>query len=97
MIVNGRATNEISSFVKDMVEGESTILEVGKWYIHEGDIVQITDGQFWGTYGLSNFWYWKKLKKDGTLSEETFHGYGRNGEFRIIENKEEGMRLLKNE
>ncbi len=24
-----------------------------------GRMVRITDGQYWGTYGLSNFWDWE--------------------------------------
>jgi hypothetical protein len=32
--------------------------------------VTITSGQYWGTHGLSNFWYWED--EDG----EEHHGYG---------------------
>ncbi len=39
-----------------------------KW---EG-LVYITSGQA----GDSNFWYWKRVLADGSLSEETYHGYG---------------------
>jgi hypothetical protein len=42
----------------------------------DGYEVKITDGAYWGHRGLSNFWYWKRVNDDGTLSETTEHGYG---------------------
>ena len=47
-------------------------LRVGGRYLHheDGPII-ITDGQFWGLHGLSNFWYWT-VEETG----ETKHGYG---------------------
>lgn len=36
-----------------------------------GRMVKITSGQYWGTYGLSNFWYWKDVE-----TGEEGHGYG---------------------
>lgn len=42
----------------------------------DGRVVQITGGQYWGEYGLSNFWYWKPVGPDGRLREEVEHGYG---------------------
>lgn len=52
-------------------------LRIGGHFNHpdHGHIV-ITDGQFWGTYGLSNFWSWRKVSDDGTVSKERFSGYG---------------------
>lgn len=44
-----------------------------------GRLVEITSGQYWGTYGLSNFWYWREVKPDGSLGERE-HGYGWNPE-----------------
>jgi hypothetical protein len=41
-----------------------------------GRTVEITGGQYWGTYGLSNFWYWREVMPDGSLSEIEEHGYG---------------------
>jgi hypothetical protein len=38
--------------------------------------VEIVGGKYWGTYGISNFWYWKKVMSDGTLSKKTYNGYG---------------------
>ena len=40
-----------------------------------GRLVKIVDGQYWGTHGLSNFWYWRRVKADGTLGRLE-HGYG---------------------
>ena len=41
----------------------------------DGRMVKITSGQYWGEHGLSNFWYWREVKPDGSLGEEE-HGYG---------------------
>jgi hypothetical protein len=37
--------------------------------------VRVKDGQFWGTYGVSNFWYWDVLNESGGVIESTC-GYG---------------------
>jgi hypothetical protein len=42
----------------------------------EHGLVEITAGQYWGTYGLNNFWYWQKVLEDGSLDPEEHHGYG---------------------
>lgn len=45
---------------------------IGKRYQHPEDgPIEITSGQYWGTHGLSNFWYWRVLSTD-----ETKCGYG---------------------
>ena len=41
----------------------------------DGRLVEITGGQWWGTHGLSNYWYWKPVLSDGTLGEQE-SGYG---------------------
>jgi hypothetical protein len=41
-----------------------------------GRQVKITAGQYWGTHGLSNFWYWREVLPNGDLSETVEHGYG---------------------
>lgn len=47
-------------------------VEIGRRYEHPADgPIEITDGQYWGTHGLSNFWYWKVLE-----TGEIHHGYG---------------------
>ena len=47
-------------------------VEIGKRYWHPEDgLIEIVSGQYWGTHGLSNFWYWKVV-----ASGEVKHGYG---------------------
>ena len=69
----------VSRVVRELAEsviGEAPF-EVGDRVIHPKDgLVEITSGQYWGTHGLSNFWYWKKVLPDGTLDSEERHGYG---------------------
>ena len=38
--------------------------------------VKIIDGQYWGTYGLSNFWSWRAVLKNGALAKKIESGYG---------------------
>lgn len=40
-----------------------------------GRAVEIVAGQYWGSYGLSNFWYWREVRPDGTLGPIE-SGYG---------------------
>jgi hypothetical protein len=52
-------------------------MKIGEITTHpDGRKVKIISGQYWGTYGLSNFWYWREVLQDGTLSEKIEHGYG---------------------
>lgn len=38
-------------------------LHIGGRYRHpEHGVITVTDGQYWGTYGISNFWYWTDEK-----------------------------------
>lgn len=68
----------VQQWVKDIVEkvhGPSQ-MQVGKVMQHpDGRTVKITEGQYWGEHGLSNFWYWREVKPDGTLGGVE-HGYG---------------------
>jgi hypothetical protein len=68
----------VSPQVKQIVEdvyGKSE-MSVGKDLTHpDGRTVRITGGQYWGTYGVSNFWYWRPVNLDGTLGPEEC-GYG---------------------
>lgn len=41
-----------------------------------GVLVEIVDGQYMGTHGLSNFWYWRRVLPNGKLSRKLQHGYG---------------------
>lgn len=68
----------VAPWVKDLVEGAigPSPLHIGQRIKHEsGCTVQIMDGQFWGTHGLSNFWYWQEVLPDGSLGRRG-HGYG---------------------
>jgi hypothetical protein len=47
-------------FTKSVLGGPT--VAIGKTYLHPQDgPVRITDGEWWGTYGLSNFWFWTVL------------------------------------
>lgn len=51
-------------------------LAIGKTVKHpDGRTVKIIDGQYMGEHGLSNFWYWREVKKGGKLGKKE-HGYG---------------------
>lgn len=65
----------VKQLVADVV-GESQ-LEIGKRVKHpKGYMVEIVGGQYWGLYGLSNFWSWRRINKNGTLSKKVESGYG---------------------
>ncbi len=72
----------MDGFIEDLIDGVAeeygNHLKIGMITTEPatGIKVKIISGQWWGTYGLSNFWDWKRILPDGTLSEETFHGYG---------------------
>lgn len=73
---------EVASWVRDMWEEVASVdgrhLEIGMETVHPetGKLVKIVDGQYWGMYGLSNFWWWRKIMPDGSLSEALEQGYG---------------------
>lgn len=51
-------------------------MKIGKVMRHpDGRMVKIVDGQYWGEHGVSNFWYWREVKRNGKLGELE-HGYG---------------------
>lgn len=64
----------VAPWVRNLTEeviGGSPV-EVGKRYLHPEDgLIEIVSGQYWGTYGLSNFWYWTVIE-----TGETKNGYG---------------------
>jgi hypothetical protein len=68
----------VQPWVKKLTEdvlGKSQ-MAVGKVMRHpDGRTVKIVDGQFWGEHGVSNFWYWREVKKNGKLGKLE-HGYG---------------------
>jgi len=71
--------NGVEQWVKDLTEevlGGSPF-EIGDTVIHpDGRKVRIVGGQYWGTYGLSNFWEWREVLHDGKLSNVVESGYG---------------------
>ena len=55
-----------------------TKLKIGAVVPHltrKGVKVKIVDGQYWGEHGLSNFWSWRIIRKDGSLGPKR-SGYG---------------------
>ena len=69
----------VRGWVKDIVEEgqEGRNLRVGDIVRHpDGRLVKILAGQFWGRYGISNFWDWAEVTKKGVISEKIESGYG---------------------
>jgi len=68
--------SEFGRAITESVLGQ-TKMAIGKRLKHpDGYMVKIVDGQWWGSHGLSNFWYWRRIKKDGSLSRRKESGYG---------------------
>jgi len=69
----------VANWVKNLTEkcvGRSS-LKVGAIVMHpDGYKVKIISGQFWGEYGLSNTWTWRRVLKNGKLSKKEESGYG---------------------
>jgi hypothetical protein len=69
----------VEKWVKDLTEevlGE-TKMKIGAILQHpkHGRVI-ITEGQYWGVHGLSNFWSWRKVDADDKPFGETYDGYG---------------------
>lgn len=58
------------------------ILYPGKVYLYKGKPVFMTGGQYFGSWGVSNFWHWRRIKKDGTLSQKEYCDYDNRGLFK---------------
>lgn len=70
MVVNNRVIRKI---VEDAIPCK---LKVGLVTKHpDGRTIKIVDGQYWGEHGLSNFWYWREVRADGSLGKKE-SGYG---------------------
>lgn len=70
----------VAGWVREMVEevmGGAPFAIGDEVRSPDGRRVRIVNGQYWGEYGLSNFWYWREVLPDGTLGPEE-HGYGWN-------------------
>ena len=69
----------VAPFVREIVEkyiGPAPFA-VGDRVKHpDGRLVEITDGQYWGEHGLSNWWGWRAVLKNGSLSKRRESGYG---------------------
>lgn len=68
----------ITEFGKGITESVcgGSPFEIGDVVNHpSGRKVKIVDGRYWGTHGLSNFWYWREVNADGSLGKKE-HGYG---------------------
>lgn len=64
-------------------------MNIGEVRIINGRLSLITGGGYWGSGGgVSNFWYWKTIRQNGTLGKE-YHGYndGNTNVSRPIEHK----------
>lgn len=60
----------VRSMVEDVMGGSP--VQIGKRYMHPEDgEIEITSGQYWGEWGLSNHWYWRVIS-----TGETHCGYG---------------------
>jgi len=46
----------------------------GRGWNNVDEVVEVVRGQYWGSYGLSNFWYWRVVV-DGEAVGETLCGY----------------------
>ena len=78
--------------IQDIKETTKTLhLERGMVTRHKKHgLVFITGGSYMGTYGVSNFFYWRKINKDGTLdNKKEFHGYGCATDFLALVGGEE--------
>lgn len=62
-------------------------IEIGEVYMYcpdgckRGHRVKITGGQYWGTFGMSNHWMWRRVLRNGKLGKQE-SGYG--GAFKYI-------------
>jgi hypothetical protein len=70
----------VNPLVKGLVERLFGRPEAGigseLYVIASGRRVVITNGQYWGEHGVSNFWYGRYLSPDGAPMTEEWHGYG---------------------
>jgi hypothetical protein len=56
-------------------------LAVGSYYMLRGRLIKMTEGGYWGDFGVSNHWTWRPVLKSGLLGPEKC-GYG--GSFRPL-------------
>ncbi|MBK6616425.1 hypothetical protein [Ottowia sp.] len=52
-------------------------MEIGKTLQHpDGRTVKVISGERWASGGFSNWWTWREVLADGSLSEKEEAGYG---------------------
>lgn len=68
----------ISPWVRELTESiYGPSLAIGQSVMHpDGRQVRIIRGQFWGEFGLSNWWQWKEVLPNGSLAKTVESGYG---------------------
>jgi hypothetical protein len=76
--LNTRAPSWIQDLVEDFFP--PSILRVGERFRHKGRVVEVTGGQYWGLWGVSNHWHWRPVLEDGSLGPEE-DGYDNEGAF----------------
>ena len=86
-IKEGEKMSPVADLAKEITEevlGPSP-LKIGQRLKHEsGCLVEITDGEYWGEDGLSNFWDWIEILPDGTRGRRGC-GYGNVNEQGALE------------
>lgn len=81
---------QVADWVREIVEevGGGSPFAIGDVVeTVSGRKVKITNGQYWGTYGVSNHWYWREVLPDGGLGPEEY-GYGLVGDDGKLEDKQ---------
>lgn len=67
----------VQALVEEVFDTQSKNWKIGDRVQHpDGRTVEITNGRFWGMYGVSNHWYWREVLPDGSLSKTEENGYG---------------------
>ena len=72
-------------------------LQIDSYYVYSPDAedddqihkrsgypVKVVSGKYFGAHGLSNFWYWQRVRADGSLDPREENGYGQHWKFRLI-------------
>jgi hypothetical protein len=52
--------------------------------LKDGRLGIITSGQYYGEYGISNFWYGRIIDEHGNATDEKFHGYNNGQYWKIV-------------
>ena len=90
----GYTLTELETIIFGVSTSMIRVLQIGMVYLHKGKPVYIYDGQWEGRNGISNFWFWKRIRKDGSLGKK-YCGYNNMGEFSEYPNDWEMKIILK--